>query len=119
MVTRKTIERVYELLKELPPFNKWSLPPKSQVVFGFAKEKRVYGIYFPKEGNLKHRINVVKTISIPKLTETMAHEMIHLKECLAGRKIQFIDSQKDWHGKEFKRLAREVCKSLGFNRKEF
>ena len=118
-ITKKTIERAYELLRELPPFNKWSLPPKSKVEFGFAKEKNVYGIYFPKEGSRKHRINVCRGISIPKLTETLAHEMIHLKQCVAGRKIQFIDSQADWHDKEFRKLARKVCKQQGYKLKEF
>ena len=119
MVTIKTIERVYELLKELPPFNKWSLPPKSKIAFGFAKERNVYGIYFPKEGLKKHIINVCRDITITKLPEVMAHEMVHLKQCIAGKRIRSLVSEKDWHDREFQKLAKDVCKSLRFNYKEF
>ncbi len=119
MVTKKTMARAYELLKGLKPFKDWSLPPRSKVTFAFVREKNVLGFYQPIEEG-KHTIEISKGVSLNDLMLTMAHEMVHMKQCLQGRKtIEKKDTQEDWHDKEFRKLAREVCRNLGFKIKEF
>lgn len=116
-VTKKTMEAVYNLLKLFPPFDSWSLPPSSRVHFVLAKEKNLYGRYLPTEGSHEHRIGIAPGISMSKFVETMAHEMCHMKQALQGNKS--MDDQNDWHDREFRKLAKEVCRQLGYKFKEF
>ena len=45
------------------------------------------------------------------LVETMAHEMIHLHQCRAGRAVD--------HDAEWQRLATRVCREFGWKREGF
>lgn len=116
-VTKRTMMATYNLLKLFPPFRKWSLPPSSRVQFVREKERGLYGSYLPIEGKYDHRIGINPKIGMTKFVETMAHEMCHMKQVLAGNKS--MNCQGDWHDKDFRNLARQVCKHMGYKLREF
>lgn len=102
----------YELLRIMPPFKNWHLPHESNVRFKHIHAKTFYGDYW-KYGP-KPRIRTTSLIkTMPMFIETMAHEMVHMHEGVSGR-----DGEKK-HGPEFKRLAKQVCKELGFKYTKF
>lgn len=111
-ITPKTMSLIYEMLRYLPPFNRWRLPHESFICFAKLKNYQFFGDFTPHDQRPRIRITT-KVKTLPMLVETMAHEMCHLKEGMSGR-----DNGEE-HGKEFKRLANIVCKELGFREKDF
>lgn len=111
-ITRPMMASCYELLRIMQPFKDWNLPHESHVRFKHIHAKTFYGDYW-KYGQ-KPRIRTTSLIkTLAQFIETMAHEMTHMKEGINGR-----DEGKE-HGPEFIRLARQVCKELGFKYKKF
>ena len=112
--TPARIAAMYELLRALPPFNRWKLPSAAGVKFGATRAKDTYGIQQRVLG--RHHMWVARRISLPKFIETVAHEMCHIHE--DSLVVQYSNG-KYRHTKEFKRLAEQVCKKLGFNPETF
>ena len=110
-ITMEMMASCYELLRNMQPFNRWNLPHESHVRFSHIQSKSFYGDYLADDIPRIRITSLVK--SLPRMIETMAHEMCHMKEGISGR-----DEGLE-HGPEFRRLARLVCNRLGFKWTEF
>lgn len=88
------------------------MPESEEVEFHVKRDKKVYGTYHFGES---HAITVSDAVvgHWSTLTETMAHEMIHLHQSIRGTQ------SKAEHNHEFKRLAIRVCKTFGFDERCF
>ena len=102
----------YDLLRVLPPFNKWKLPPASEVRFRVVRTEHQAEWYMVGE---KHCIDVSakKHTHIHSLVMTVAHEMLHVHQRIKGSET------KAEHNAEFHRLAKRVCLRLGFDPGQF
>ena len=112
--TPARIAAMYEMLRTLPPFNRWKLPLAAEVKFNVTRAKDTYGIQ--QRVLTQHRIWVTRRISLLKFIETVAHEMCHIHEDSLGTQYS---NGKYRHTKEFKNGAEQVCKKLGFNPETF
>ena len=119
-VTPAQVRAAYELIRRLPPFCEWDLPPANNgVTFGVNNARKEYGRYTHLGRGVGHpgfhRIDIsrhnVKTLHA--LTLTMAHEVLHLRQQLTRT------HNRAQHNAEFLRLARRVCLSLGLDSKGF
>ena len=105
-ITPEMMEATYELLKLTPPFKRWKLPDADDIVFGVFNTTTHSAEYYLRRGDDRHviRINGNWCGSLPRLIVNMAHEMIHLRLRIACA------GDYGQHGKEFKRLAAQVCR---------
>lgn len=107
------------MFRELPPFSRWGLPPPEQIRFGVNSVRGEFGRYLHegrgRKGPGKHYIEISRhnVKSFHALAITMAHEIIHLHQQIAKT---YTRSQ---HNAEFMRLAKRVCRVLGFDSKGF
>lgn len=104
----------YDMLRTMPPFNRWKMPPSDEVMFVVNRSIKNRGTYF-WDGR-RHVITVSshyhkRTMS---LVETMAHEMVHLVEEKAGGARQDVQ-----HSAKFMRMAKQVCRVHGFDEAVF
>lgn len=117
-ITPQILAAAYEFLRALPPFNRWKLPPASELQFKVTSSKDTEGYYDDKRGK-NDKPGQKPTIGISQvfvghshsLLETMAHEMTHVY--LFRKKV------RKYHGPEFQRCAERVCKYHGFDPKRF
>lgn len=111
-LTPQLLEAVYELLRLTAPIKRWNLPHADVVEFHVTKHTDRSGDYV--DGGECHviRISSVYHSTLQSLTLTMAHEMCHLQQRRTA-------PREGVHGKEFKRLARLVCRHHGFDLKTF
>ena len=95
------------------PFCDWNLPDSEDVAFKVIRSARVFGWYAVIKG--RHTIAVSqRTIGYTNtLCVTMAHEMIHLHQRLAGME------NPAQHNKAFYKIAAEVCAIHGFDPNAF
>ena len=107
-LTPAVIVGCYEFLRATPPFDKWKLPEADDVEFRTISAVRLYGehqIYTTGEHIIyisHRRVGYTRT-----LMETMAHEMVHVRQAMRG--------DRDVHGASFKMMARRVCEYHGFD----
>ena len=113
-VTPQRLESVYAMLREWPPFSSWRLPRAEDVSFHVAKTNRWHAAWWVKEG--KHHIEVSekKHGHLNSLIASMAHEMIHIRQ-----KVAKTETPNTEHNAEFHRIAKRVCKQLGFDLGQF
>ena len=113
-LTPDMLAAAYEFVATLPPFDKWGLPSADNVEFMVTRDKTTFGQYGPG-ATVRHRIYISNaTIGSPsRLVETMAHEMLHLRQ--AVRKT----ANKAQHNAEFIRLAEQICRLHGYDAKAF
>jgi hypothetical protein len=116
LVTVRTIRAAYELLRAFHPFARWKLPPASEVRIELVSNLKTDGEY--NFDGKRHTIGVNPTThyTLLDLVETVAHEMAHMRQELTGKRPATKDDQ---HNPEFHRLARLICRDLGFNGKRF
>lgn len=112
-LTPTTLEASYEFLKALLPFRRWKLPHVDEIEFRVTASEAIHGRYL--DGQRHHVISVSAALTghLVTLLETMAHEMIHLAQALDGT-----DSENE-HNPDFKRRAKLVCRTHGFDPKSF
>jgi hypothetical protein len=110
LVTPQTVQAIYEMLIQVPPFNRWNLPPSKDVNFEVINDQNCYGEYEPEPHTI--RISSAKLSFIDHLTRTMAHELIHLRLYTKGSKSW------DKHDKAFTDLSYKVATQLGYDPKE-
>ena len=67
-------------------------------------------------GNHIIAVNPHLTLSLLLLIENVAHEMVHLKQDMKGRRPYKATKQ---HNKEFFRMVRLVCRDLGLDPQRF
>ena len=111
-LSARHIRAAYEMFRALPPYSSWRLPPANKIRFSTYSNGREYGRY---EYDGRHYIKVSRknVRHFHGLAVTMAHEIIHLKQQLDGT------DNGSQHNREYVRLARHVCKVLGFDAKGF
>ena len=114
-LTKDRIAAIYSALKQYPPFNRMKLPPVEQVRFRILRTKQVDGEYWRFQGSDDHTISVSagRNGHWDTLGCTVAHEMIHLHQARAKTET------RGQHNAEFHRIAKSVCKSFGWDEKQF
>jgi hypothetical protein len=116
LVTRPRIKAIYTMLRLLPPFCRWGLPEPDAIKFTICNGTH-HGMYSVDEKDrINIEINPYTHITLFMLTMTIAHEMVHIRQDQLG---QLPNSESKQHNKAFQRLARMVCKELGFEPTEF
>jgi predicted SprT family Zn-dependent metalloprotease len=109
LVTDKTIKAMYSLLRQMPPFNMWKLPPASKIKFKVVHDLKFMGEMHMKPYKmnigLKHQEHFITILT------TVAHEMIHLHLYLEGVKSY------NQHRKVFRTKAHQVGTIFGLDRK--
>ena len=114
-MTPKRLRAVYTLLQQAPPFDRWGLPPPTEVKFEVLSDED-HGEYSVDWDDRHYiAINADTHLTLHQVLESVAHEMIHLRQQMLGR----FPGQKDAHNAEFRRLRRVVCRALGFDVQRF
>lgn len=117
LVTQARLRSVYAMLSAMPPFNRWALPAAGTVRFYLVNKPATDGEYnVDDKGRHSIGINSDRCHTLIHLTRTMAHEMVHMRQELIGKRPATKDEQ---HNREFYRLARLVCRDLGFESEGF
>jgi hypothetical protein len=100
----------YDLLREFRQFK--SLPPAEEVEFRVFRHPGKFAD-FGFQGVAVIRISEKTNGSLDTLLRSMAHEMVHFS--------LFVKGEKTWdkHGAQFHRMARSVCKTMGWDAKAF
>lgn len=114
LVTPKRIAASYAFLRDCHPFCRWNLPAAAQLRFEILRSKD-HAEYDPGERRHVIRVNALTHITLEQLLASTAHEMVHLRQELIGR----LPAVKDGHNADFRRMAKQVCHSLGFNVQTF
>lgn len=108
-VTPELMEASYRQLCLALPFRRWTMPHPDIVEFVVSRHKDRHAHHRAYKDGSGHEIAVsafkVKTLHL--LNECMAHEMVHIRQDKLG--------MRDKHGAGFQRLAKLVCKRLGFD----
>ncbi len=111
-LTKETLACGYDYLCSTPPFNRWKMPPSSEIKFSVVKHKDRMADYQMVGG--VHHIRVSSRwigTRHEQTLSTIAHEMVHLKMEKDGMRAS--------HGQKFQRLADRICKIHEFDRKTF
>lgn len=105
------VEAVYDCLRAFDPFSSYDLPEGGEVEFVVSQHRDRAGDH--RHTGVDHRITVSQYWigSMDQLMQTVAHEMIHL--------IQHERKQRRTHGAEFRRLAKAICETCGWDEKAF
>lgn len=113
-LNKEMLGAMYSYLSATPPFNKWNLPDAEEIKFTVIRAKGVHGRYVTdRKGWREIQISSASVGYTPSLSETMAHEMIHLFEDVSG------PFNKSEHTEAFRKYAKLVCKYHGFDPKTF
>lgn len=110
-LTPSKLAAVYDCLRAFPPYKGWRLPESDGVVFGVSLSLDTFGTYERCRGKPRIEISALMVTDWQTLVETMAHEMIHLRQCRAGRAVD--------HDAEWQRIATRVCREFGWKREGF
>lgn len=110
-VTADTVKAVYTCLLSFPPFCRWNLPSPDKLTFDAVPYTSEWGEYHKEKKRL--RVSTAKVSTFQNLVLAVAHEMVHVKEDVAGKWSQKHDNAY------FKRLAGQVCRTFEFDEKNF
>jgi hypothetical protein len=113
-VTPDRLRAIYELLQEFAPFDKWDLPESSLVTFELLAGKDHAEYSVDDRDRMCIAVNPDTHITLAQLVESVAHEMVHLRQDMLDRL-----PAKEPHNGEFRRWAKAVCKALGFDVQRF
>ena len=105
LITVETCKAVYNMLRQLPPFNKYELPRPSEIEFIVVNDPELYGSYCPEPHCIT--ISTAKQSHLQTLQQTIAHEMVHLILYLQGKRYEL-------HNKNFYKLTHEVANIYGW-----
>jgi hypothetical protein len=109
LITDQTVKAIYVMLRKLPPFNQWGLPPASKIKFKAIENYKLMGEMNVKP--FKMNIGTNHHDHFVTFVTTVAHEMIHLSLYLEG-----VPSYNT-HGRKFKEKSHQVGSLYGFDRK--
>jgi hypothetical protein len=112
-LTPERLAGVYEMLRSFPPFCRWRLPHFSEVKFHVAKTDQWHAAWWIDGDRHNVEVSEKKHGRIDSLIESMAHEMIHIRQRVNKTET------KGEHNAEYKRLAKQVCKAFGFDYGQF
>ena len=109
------VEAAYELLRTTAPFKAWKLPRADEISFKLTGSKTDKGSCHVSAGREMYLLEVSQVChhTLDELLKTLAHEMCHLREFQ-------LNVRKDvMHGKDFNRLADNVCRVHQYDRGMF
>lgn len=114
-VTPKRLASVYAMLRDWPPFSAWKLPPSEEVGFHVCKTPRWHAAWWIDDKGFHHiEVSEKKHGHLDSLIASIAHEMIHVRQ-----RITKTETKGAEHNAEFHRIAKRVCKTLGFDLGQF
>lgn len=106
---------VYDCLRQFRPFNRWRLPPASEVEFRATARRDCMAehVHAPDSRN-PHTITMstLKVGHLDTLVRCMAHEMIHVAQAVSG------DRGRAEHNADFNRRAALAARCNGWDPKE-
>lgn len=108
-ITDKTIKSMYSLLRSMPPFNKWNLPPSYRIKFKVEHDLPLMGQMHFKP--YKMVIGTKHQEHFETVLTTVAHEMVHMS--------LYIDGCPSYHQhrKPFRLKTAQIGDLYGFDRK--
>ena len=114
-LTPEILAAAYSYLQTTPPYCNWGLPDSEDVKFLVVNHPGDHGRY-TCSGRGKKRIHYISisrgTVAhTSTLMATMAHEMVHVYQCITG--------QRSTHAIAFGHFAQMVCDVHGFDPKAF
>lgn len=110
-LTATVCQSVYDLLKLLPPFSKWKMPPSAGIIFKVNRSTMTLGTFDVDPPVIA--LSSVMNKSMQDVLETMAHEMTHLHLERNGK-----GGHED-HNEGFTSARDEVCLAWGWNKEKF
>jgi hypothetical protein len=105
LITVESCKAVYDMLRHLPPFNKYELPRPSEIEFIVVDDPDMYGSYSPEPHCIT--MSTAKQSYLQTFEKTMAHEMVHLILYLQGKRYEL-------HNKNFYKLTHQVAAIYGW-----
>jgi len=112
-ITPEACAAVYDMLRHFRPFKAWKLPPGEEVEFRVRKINH-YGevTNYVRTDELIMWISDKRHPTLNDLAMTVAHEMCHVRQHFNGQK-------RLGHGPAFQRMAKTICKELGWDERLF
>lgn len=108
------LELGYELLRNTKPYSGWSLPHADEVEFHVVPMKgRDQADYHWNGTRHVIRLNSRKHHTIESMLMTLRHEMIHAREKILCLRFDVA------HGRDFNRMASQVCRLHVLDRGQF
>jgi hypothetical protein len=110
LINEESVARSYDMLRAVAPFNRWKLPPSSELKFRVVKSKKFAGEFRAMTDKRQRHTICISSIHchhLDTLVLIMAHEMCHLRQCINGWPLN--------HGKRFDKMKKLVCKCHGFD----
>ena len=104
------------MLVDCPPFARWDLPPVGTLRFEVLRGTDVAEYSVDQRDRSCIAVNADMHTRLAEVIESVAHEMIHLRQDLLGR---LPDTHAKQHNAEWRRMARVVCRNLGFDVQRF
>lgn len=108
-ITDKTIKSMYSLLRSMPPFNKWNLPPAYKLKFRVIHDFDLLGEMDVHK--LVMKIGTKHQEHFESVLTTVAHEMVHLSLYIDGC------ASFNQHRKPFRMKTAQIGDLYGFDRK--
>lgn len=108
-LTAGILRATYDRLRMFKPFNRWDLPPGSNIKFTMVES--VDFIARASDKPLTIEFSKPRSWTLATLDRTMAHEMIHIRQLVKGTLGKSEDSH---HNREFHRMSQPICKELEF-----
>ena len=106
---------MYAMLREWPPYSSWNLPSAESVKFHICKTPRWHAAWWLDVKGTHHiEVSEKKHGHLDSLIASIAHEMIHVRQ-----KVAKTETANTEHNAEFHRIAKRVCKRLGFDLGQF
>lgn len=114
LCARRTLPLCYEMLKSTPPFRGWGMPSAEEVEFRVIRSRHIFGSQskYVRTTQLIIEISEARVGHTHTLVETMAHEMAHLAQEVAGTTTSGAE-----HNADFVRRWRLICRYHGFDPK--
>lgn len=112
-LSKEVIAAAYDYLCELPPFNKWNMPPSEDLRFVVIKTKDRTAHYSHSKGVHEIAISTAYVGRHEMLLSSMAHEMLHL------HMMQTCWNRRNPHDAAFQKFADQICKIHDFDRLTF
>lgn len=113
-ITPDLLEAGYELVRLTPPFRGWKMPHADEIYFAVGAARDRYGHFRAGLNGARHEILISASCvgSLDMLQRTMMHEMVHLEDFRrTGDGVS--------HGRNFKKLAAQVCRYHHLDPKAF
>lgn len=115
-MNEKQLKSIYTMLLSFHPFNRWGLPPADKIRFYLLVDEDLAQFSRDDDGKMYIAINPDKHLTLQQSIESVAHEMVHMRQEMMER---LSDNPSKHHNAEFRRMAKSVCRSLGFDIQRF